>query len=115
MGARMDEQKQNELLVMHMSRQQQMRRKKERTAQERADDVYYAEELKKLNYKLRVEEAEQIRDKFERAKKRDAFLLTQMSQKLESKEIEKVNEMYEAEGIKQWIEDDDAIFNQYAQ
>merc|ERR1719446_889992 len=63
--ARMDEQKQNELLVMHMSRQQQMRWKKERAAQERADDVYYAEELKKLNGKLREEEAEAIREKFE--------------------------------------------------
>ena len=113
--ARMDEQKQNELLVMHMSRQQQMRWKKERAAQERSDDIYYAEELKKLNGQLREEEAEAIREKFERAKSRDAFLLSQMSQKLEAKEAEKMGEMYEAEGIKQWIEDDDAIFNQYSQ
>merc|ERR1719446_184882 len=113
--ARMDEQKQNELLVMHMSRQQQMRWKKEKKAQETADDVYYASELKKLNSKLREEEAEAIREKFERAKQRDAFLLTQMGSKLEQKEGEKLQEMYESEGIKQWIGDDDAIFHQYAQ
>ena len=113
--ARLDEQKKNELLVMHMSRQQQMRWKKERLAQEKADDEHHAAELKKLNIQLREEEAVAIRDKFDRAKARDAYLLRQMNEKTDVKEEEKLMEMYEAEQTKQWTGDDDAIFDQYAQ
>merc|ERR1719240_1265042 len=112
---RLDEQKKTELLVMHMSRQQQMRWKKERAAQERADDEHYAAELKKLNVKLREEEAIAIRDKFERNKMRDTFLLSQMQEKAATKEEEKLEEMFEADATKQWSQDDDAIFDQYAQ
>merc|ERR1740138_1058319 len=63
---KLDEQRKNELLVMHMSRQQQMRWKKEKKEQERVEDVHHAKELKKLNEQLREEEAVAIRDKFER-------------------------------------------------
>lgn len=112
---KLDEQRKNELLVMHMSRQQQMRWKKERKAQDTSDDVHYASELKKLNVQLREEEAMAIRDKFDRNKNRDAFLLHQMSEKTQSKEEEKLEEMFEAEATKQWGQDDDAIFDQYAQ
>merc|ERR1719198_1699246 len=112
---KLDEQRKNELLVMHMSRQQQMRWKAERKAQETADDKYYASELKQLNAQLREEEAMAIRDKFERNKSRDAFLLQQMAEKSAVKEDEKLEEMYEAEATKQWGQDDDAIFDQYAQ
>jgi len=112
---KLDEQKKNELLVMHMSRQQQMRWKKERRTQQEADDKHYAGELKKLNVQLREEEAMAIRDKFERNKQRDAFLLRQMAEKSQNKEEDKLEEMYEAEVTKQWGQDDDAIFDQYAQ
>merc|ERR1740138_1111726 len=112
---KLDEQRKNELLVMHMSRQQQMRWKKERRLQQEADDQYYASELKKLNGQLREEEAMAIRDKFERNKSRDAFLLHQMAEKTAVKDEEKLEEMYEAEATKQWGQDDDAIFDQYAQ
>ena len=64
---------------------------------------------------LREEEAKGIRDKFERNKGRDAFLLRQMQDKAGQKEEEKLEEMYEAEATKQWGQDDDAIFDQYAQ
>jgi len=100
---------------MHMSRQQQMRWKKEKLAQEKADDAHHANELKKLNGKLREEEAMAIRDRFEKNKKRDAYLLAQMADKVEAQEDEKLQEMYEAEQTKQWGQDDDAIFDQYAQ
>ena len=112
---KLDEQRKNELLVMHMSRQQQMRWKKERKAQVTADDVYHAEQLKVLNSELREEEARTIRDKFDRAKQRDAYLLRQMTEKAATKEEEKIEEMFEAEQTKQWSQDDDAIFDQYAQ
>merc|ERR1719198_1033677 len=112
---KLDEKKKNELLVMHMSRQQQMRWKAERNAQSRADDEHHTTELKKLNVQLREEEAMAIRDKFERNKERDAFLLHQMAEKANTKEEEKIEAMYEAEATKQWGEDDDAIFDQYAQ
>jgi len=112
---KLDEQKKTELLVMHMSRQQQMRWKKEKLAQEKADDAHHANELKKLNGKLREEEAMAIRDRFEKNKKRDAYLLAQMADKVEAQEDEKLQEMYEAEQTKQWGQDDDAIFDQYAQ
>ena len=112
---KLDEQRKTELLVMHKSRQQQMRWKKERVGQERADDEHYASELKKLNVKLREEEAMAIRTKFEKNKARDAFLLKQMAEKAEAKEEEKLEEMYEAEATKQWGQDDDAIFDEYAQ
>ena len=112
---KLDEQRKNELLVMHMSRQQQIRWKKERRYQDEADDKHYASELKKLNVQLREEEAKGIRDKFERNKGRDAFLLRQMQDKAGQKEEEKLEEMYEAEATKQWGQDDDAIFDQYAQ
>jgi len=112
---RLDEQRKNELLVMHMSRQQQMRWKAERKAQEVADDDHHSSELKKLNVQLREEEAMAIRDKFERNKSRDAFLLKQMADKAQGKEEEKLEEMFEAEATKQWGQDDDAIFDQYAQ
>ena len=112
---KLDEQRKTELLVMHKSRQQQMRWKKERVGQERADDEHYASELRKLNVKLREEEAMAIRDKFERNKTRDAFLLKQMAEKAAFKEEEKLEEMFEAEATLQWGEDDDAIFDQYAQ
>ena len=112
---RLDEQKKTELLVMHMSRQQQMRWKKEKKEQEKAEDLHHAGELKKLNAQLREEEAVGIRAKFERNKERDAFLLRQMGEKTEIKELEKLEEMFEAEQTKQWSQDDDAIFDQYAQ
>lgn len=112
---KLDEQRKNELLVMHMSRQQQIRWKKERKAAVDADDKHYAGQLQKLNVQLREEEAMAIRDKFERNKGRDAFLLKQMSEKAEFKEEEKLEEMYEAEATKQWGQDDDAIFDEYAQ
>ena len=112
---RLDAQKKTELLTMHMSRQQQMRWKKERDAQLRAEDDHYASELKKLNVHLREEEAVKIRDKFERNKQRDAYLLQQMEDKSAALEAEKLQEMYEAEQTKQWGQDDDAIFDQYAQ
>jgi len=112
---RLDEQRKNELLVMHMSRQQQLRWKQERKTQETADDEHHASELKKLNMQLREEEAKAIRDKFERNKARDAFLLRQMAEKAAGKEEEKLEEMFEAEATKQWGQDDDAIFDQYAQ
>merc|ERR1740138_1888588 len=89
---KLDEQRKNELLVMHMSRQQQMRWKKERKEQEKADDEHYASELKKLNVHLREEEAVAIRDKFERNKRRDAYLLSQMHEKAEGLEAEKLQE-----------------------
>merc|ERR1712046_197846 len=80
---RLDEKKKNELLVTHMSRQQQMRWKRERKAQERADDVYMTSKMSELNEHLREEEAQVIREKFERAKQRDDFLLKQMAIKRE--------------------------------
>merc|ERR1712196_558027 len=98
-----------------MTRQQQMRWKKEKKAQEKAEDQYFASELRGLNEKLREEEAMAIRDKFERNKGRDAFLLTQMAEKVQNQEEEKLQEMFEAEMTKQWGQDDDAIFDQYAQ
>ena len=55
--AKLDEQRKNELLVMHFSRQQQMRWKAEKKAQETQNDEHYAGELKKLNVQLREEEA----------------------------------------------------------
>ena len=113
--ARLDEQRKNELLVMHFSRQQQMRWKAERKAQETRDDEHYASELKKLNVQLREEEAMAIRDRFEKAKGRDAYLLKQMAEKAAYKEEEKLEEMFEAEATKQWSQDDNAIFDQYAQ
>jgi hypothetical protein len=112
---KLDEQRKNELLIMHMSRQQQMRWKKERATQSQAADKHHAEELKKLNVQLREEEAMAIRDKFERAKQRDAYLLRQMEDKAVGKEEERLEEMFEAEATKQWGQDDDAIFDQYAQ
>lgn len=112
---KLDEQRKNEMLVMHMSRQQQTRWKKERANQEIADDKHHANQLKELNVQLREEEAMAIRDKFERNKGRDAFLLRQMAEKAAGKEEEKLEEMFEAEATKQWGQDDDAIFDQYAQ
>lgn len=113
--AKLDEKKKNELLVTHMSRQQQMRWKRERKAQEDVDDKHIATTMKALNIQLREEEADKIRDNFERAKARDAYLLRQMADKTGRAEQEKEEEMYEAEQIKQWMGDDDAIFDQYAQ
>ena len=112
---KLDNQRKDDLLIMHMSRQQQMRWKKERKAQETAEDVHYASQLKKLNVTLREEEAVAIRDKFDKAKQRDAFLLKQMAEKAAAKEEEKLEEMFESEATKQWGQDDDAIFDQYAQ
>jgi len=112
---KMEEQKKNELLVMQMSRQQQMRWKRERKAQNEADDLHFATELKKLNQRLREEEAMAIRDKFERAKTRDAYLLKQIDEKRDKADEEQLMDMYEAEQTKQWTQDDDAIFDQYAQ
>ena len=121
-----------------MSRQQQMRWKRERKAQEDVDDKHIATTMKALNIQLpnpnpnpnphpnpnpiqalniqlREEEADKIRDNFEKAKARDAYLLKQMADKTARAEQEKEEEMYEAEQIKQWMGDDDAIFDQYAQ
>jgi len=112
---KMDEQKKNELLVMQMSRQQQMRWKRERKAQAEADELHYATELKKLNQRLREEEAMAIRDKFDRAKARDEYLLKQIDEKRDRADQEQLQEMYECEQTKQWTQDDDAIFDQYAQ
>ena len=98
-----------------MSRQQQMRWKRERKAQEDVDDKHIADKMKGLNTQLREEEADKIRDNFDRAKARDGYLLKQMADKTARAEEEKEEEMYEAEQIKQWMGDDDAIFDQYAQ
>merc|ERR1740136_30450 len=113
--AKLDEKKKNELLVTHMSRQQQMRWKRERKAQEDVDDKHIATNMISLNKQLREEEADKIRSTFDRAKGRDAYLLRQMADKTRVQEEEKEEEMYEAEQIKQWMGDDDAIFDQYAQ
>ena len=71
--------------------------------------------LKKLNVHAARGGGEAIRDRFEKAKGRDAFLLKQMAEKAAAKEEEKLEEMFEAEATKQWGQDDDAIFDQYAQ
>ena len=112
---RLDEKKKNELLVTHMSRQQQMRWKREKDEQERQDQLHFAGELQKLNASLREEEAQTIRDRFEKAKVRDRFLLQQMDAKVKAREQEQLDDMYEAEHVRQWMGDDDAIFDQYAQ
>ena len=98
-----------------MSRQQQMRWQGERKAQEDVDDKHIATKMKGLNIQLREEEADKIRGNFDKAKGRDAYLLRQMADKTAQAEEEKEEEMYEAEQIKQWMGDDDAIFDQYAQ
>ena len=112
---RLDEQKKTELLVMHMSRQQQMRWKAERAAQEKAEDHHYVSEMQKLNATLREEHAMAIRAKFERNKLRDEGLLLQMAEKTDKLDTEKLEEMYESEMTKQFGKDEDAIFDQYAQ
>jgi len=112
--ARLDEKKKDELLVTHMSRQQQMRWKAEKRAQTEADGEYYATQLKALNEQLREEEAQAIRDKFEMAREKDAFLMKQMAEKRERVLVEKADEMVQSEMSKQWMGDDDAIFEQYA-
>ena len=113
--AKLDEKKKNEMLVTHMSRQQQMRWKRERKAQEAADDKHIAVSMIALNKQLREEEADKIVTTFKKAQQRDEYLLRQMAEKKEKAEAEKEEEMYEAEQIKQWMGDDDAIFDQYAQ
>ena len=50
--AKLDEKKKNEMLVTHMSRQQQMRWKRERKAQEDVDDKHIANSMKALNLRL---------------------------------------------------------------
>jgi len=112
---KLDEKKKDEMLVTHMSRQQQMRWKAEKAAQQEADDGYFADGLKKLNAQLREEEAQTIRDKFEECRRNDAFLLKQMSQKRDKVEDEKADDLMQAEMSKQWMADDDAIYEQYAQ
>jgi len=98
-----------------MSRQQQMRWKRERDAQAAADDKHIAVGMSELNKQLREEEAEKIVTNFKKAQVRDQYLLRQMGEKRHAAEEEKEEEMYEAEQIKQWMGDDDAIFDQYAQ
>lgn len=112
--ARLDEKKKDELLVTHMSRQQQMRWKAEKAAQGEAESEYFTTQLKKLNEQLREEEAQAIRDKFMRARDNQGFLLAQMSQKRDKVMDERTEEMIQAEMSKQWMGDDDAIFEQYA-
>jgi hypothetical protein len=63
----------------------------------------------------RPRRAVRSRTNFEKAKVRDEYLLRQMAEKRVKAEFEKEEEMYEAEQIKQWMGDDDAIFDQYAQ
>jgi len=112
---KLDEKKKNELLVTHMSRQTQMRWKRERKAQEAADDKHIATNMQVLSKQLREEEAEKIVTNFKKAQQRDEYLLRQMAEKRHYAEQEKEEEMFEAEQIKQWMGDDDAIFDQYAQ
>ena len=52
-------------------------------AQHTAAGRHFAGQLAKLNVPLREEEAMAIRDKFERNKQRDSFLLQQMAEKVE--------------------------------
>eukprot|EP00965_Chrysotila_dentata_P136113 4499994-Pleurochrysis_carterae.AAC.1 len=86
-----------------MSRQQQIRWKAEKAAQEEANAEYHAAQLKKLNAHLREEEAMAIREKFERARNNQGFLLSQMAQKRSKAEEEKAEELIQAEMAKQWM------------
>merc|ERR1711865_15922 len=81
--------------------------------QEKADGIYFADSQKQLNVELR-EEAQAIRDKFDHNRNNDAYLLEQMVQKRDNVEMEKEEEMTRAEMSKQWMGDDDAIYEQYA-
>ena len=60
-------------------------------------------QLKKLNEQLREEEAQAIRDKFQRSRENQGFLLSQMSHKREKVYEEKQEEMVQAEMSKQWM------------
>ena len=113
--ARLDAKKKDELLLTHMSLQQQIRWKQEKKMQQKADSAHHASKMKELNVVLREEEAQTIRDRLARAKERDEFLLKQMAQKQERLGEEKEKELYESEMSRQWMGDDDAIFSQYAQ
>lgn len=113
--AKVDEKRKDDLLIAHMSRQQQMRWKAERKAQEEADAKHYASAQQALNAQLREEEAQNIRATFERNKANDSFLFKQMAQKRDLMEDEKQEDLLQAEMSAQWQGDDDAIFGQYAQ
>jgi len=113
--ARLDEKKKDEMLITHMSRQQQMRWKAEKRLQEQADDLHFAQQQQSLNAELREEEAEAMRRTYQKRKELDSFLKTQMEQKHQVREAELKEELYLTEMAMQSHGDDDAIYEQYAQ
>ena len=60
------------------------------------------------------EEAMAARERFLRNRERDQYLIKQMQTKKLDTDDTKEMEVMEAEQIKQWMQDDDAIFQQYA-
>jgi hypothetical protein len=113
--ARLDEKKKDEMLITHMSRQQQMRWKAEKRLQAQSDDVYFQQQQQILNAELREEEAAALQQTYEKRKNLDAFLLKQMIQKRGAREEELKEELFVTEMSKQFNGDDHAIYEQYAQ
>ena len=111
---RLDEKKKDELLITHMSRQQQMRWKAEKRVQEQYADAYFAEQQRLLNDELLEEQADELVKKYEDRKAYDKILFKQMEAKKQRQREERLTDMKEAEETKQWMGDDDAIYENYA-
>ena len=111
---RLDEKKKDELLVTHMSRQQQMRWKAERREQQRYEDEYYAEQQRTLGEELIEEQAQEMLDKYEQRRALDQEHFRQMALKKSRADRERRAEFLEAEETRQWMGDDDAIYERYA-
>ena len=111
---KLDEKKKDEMLVTHMSRQQQMRWKAERREQQRYEDEYYAEQQRALGEELIEEQAQEMLDKYEQRRALDQEHFRQMALKKSRADRELRAEFLEAEETRQWMGDDDAIYERYA-
>ncbi|KAG8467133.1 hypothetical protein KFE25_000449 [Diacronema lutheri] len=103
-----------DLVATHISRQQQLKWKSDAHKQEELERAHFASQLGELNERLRNEElAKTVHERKER-ERLDDYLFDQMAQKQATELAERRAEVQEADHIQQFLDDEEAIFRQYA-
>lgn len=109
-----EEKKRREMMEMHMSRQQQLRWREEKKTRGKATDEYYAGQLRLRNAELREEEQDIFNQQISKNQSHQNYLVKQMVLKQNIKDREREKEQLESHQTKQWMADDEEIFNSYA-
>ena len=104
-----------EQIAIDISRKHQLRIRDELKAAEKGEEKRFVEQWKVRNVAIKAEEEAEQNERFQRSIKLQDYHKKQMRLKLEKKETERRQQLEEAMLTRAFIEEDDKMFQQYAQ